>query len=142
MSYFEYEAPQSTNNPDRDYTAYSYNGTAGGWQSSYQVYNSGSSNTLKVGREPISSSQNFVTSSAIFNDAEGTPNTAEGLTIGSRAFLYTTKNGTGTWAQEPYEFGISHFIMYDSALSNDQIQRVIDNYSSSYNPVAFNTFEN
>jgi hypothetical protein len=145
MSYFEYEAPNVPGTTSaRDYTGYSYNGTAGGWQSSYQVYNSGSSNTLKVGREPISSSQNFVTSSAIFQDSEVTSNTAEGLTIGSRAFLYTNASPgvPNTWTQEPLEFNISHFIMYDSVLSNDQIQRVIDNYSSSYNPVAFNTFEN
>ena len=135
MSYVEVEYPDVPFPvTDRDFIAYSYNGTAGGWQSTYQVYNSGSSNTLKIGREPISSSQNFVTGSAIFQDRTISAVIGEGLAIGTRA-------ERGLMNYNSYEFNIAHYIMYDSVLSNEQIQEVVDSYSgSTFLPI--NAFEN
>ena len=135
-SYLEYESPNIGNVNERDNVIYSYNGavTPGSnqFESRYMVYNSGSDNGFKVGREPISqSSQTFTTSSVVFTDAEPTPNTVEGLAIGSRAFLYTSTVGSPVWTTEPYSFRVAQVLVYDAILTDDQIQRVLDNFKES-----------
>ena len=132
-SYLEYESPNIGNVNERDNVIYSYNGavTPGSnqFESRYMVYNSGSDNGFKVGREPISqSSQTFTTSSVVLTDAEPIPIGAEGLAIGSRA---TRETALGTWTTEPYSFRVAQVLVYDAILTDDQIQRVLDNFKES-----------
>ena len=145
MSFYEYESPQS--DIARDYIGYSYSGSVGGWQSSYTVYLSGSNQVLEVGREPISSSQVYTTSSVVNAKFQTTPNVAEGLAFGTRAFIWSSLTSAGPtqvgqWDITPYKFDIAQFVLYSGSLTSDQIQRVIDNFSASDYSVPFNTFEN